>query len=519
MKKNLILVTLLAAIFFANAQNVGINTTNPQASLDVRGSQRIGGTNNYVRYDSATGKIEWFGASLFTPISQQIIKHSASAEGLYAGGGKLDYRDQAGIPVFYSDWTNGNGYIKGNLGIGTIAPLTNVHIFNGASGATPFPFSPLAVESNGHTYINLLSPGANETAILFGQPGSAANGVLMYNNISTPNGFQFRNNGNLTRMVIDNAGNVGIGNTSPKFPISFNGSLGDKISLWTDGSATHYGFGIQSGLLQVFTKTSNDDIVFGYGSSNLFAEQMRIRGNGNVGIGISDPGVKLDIGGRMKIRTGTDGEPGIWLNNTANTNIAGFMGLENDNYVGFYGVASGWKFAMNTQTGALKINGSEGLAGQFLQSNGNAAPEWKNIPVPPDMYNLTEELACTGGITIVSTTEGDVPGLTKTFVLNSPSKVIVHTMIFAGSVGCAFCSGTTFDIIYFLDGINTGRIRNSVGNGDYLHVTGTRIFTLSAGTHTLKIIGRNLSGPDLTLGQSSGIAYPSYMTLQVIPQN
>lgn len=79
----------------------------------------------------------------------------------------------------------------------------------------PFAFSPLAVESNGHTYINILSPAVNEGAILFGQPGSSANGVIMYNNTSTPNGFQFRNNGNLTRMVIDNSGNVGIGTTNP----------------------------------------------------------------------------------------------------------------------------------------------------------------------------------------------------------------------------------------------------------------------------------------------------------------
>jgi len=56
----------------------------------------------------------------------------------------------------------------------------------------------------GILYINLLSPDANETAILFGKASSAASGVIMYNNSSTLNGFQFRNNGNLTRMVIDN---------------------------------------------------------------------------------------------------------------------------------------------------------------------------------------------------------------------------------------------------------------------------------------------------------------------------
>jgi hypothetical protein len=102
-----------------------------------------------------------------------------------------------------------------NVGIGTSVPFTKLHVYNGASGTFPFAFSPLAVESNGHTYINILSPAANEGAILFGQPGSSANGVLMYNNISTPNGFQFRNNGNLTRMVITNTGSVGIGVLNP----------------------------------------------------------------------------------------------------------------------------------------------------------------------------------------------------------------------------------------------------------------------------------------------------------------
>ena len=102
---------------------------------------------------------------------------------------------------------------------------SKLHVYNGASGATPFAFSPLAVESNGHTYINLLSPAANETAILFGQPGSSANGVIMYNNTSTPNGFQFRNNGNITRMVINNLGAVGIGTITPSAMLDVAGSI------------------------------------------------------------------------------------------------------------------------------------------------------------------------------------------------------------------------------------------------------------------------------------------------------
>ena len=155
----IVLVTIFSGRILL-AQNVGINTTTPQASLDVKGTERVGGINNYVKYDSATGKIEWNGASLWAPVSQQIIKHSPSNEGLYAGGGKLEYRNSTNTPVFFSDWTNGNGYFSGKLGIGTISPSVNakLHIYDGASGITPFISARMVVETNNHTYVNLLAP-------------------------------------------------------------------------------------------------------------------------------------------------------------------------------------------------------------------------------------------------------------------------------------------------------------------------------------------------------------------------
>ncbi len=109
-------------------------------------------------------------------------------------------------------------------------------------------------------------------------------------------GFSIRNNSSVSTMWMGNNGNVGIGNTSPSFPLSFPSTLGDKIELW-GVSGNHYGFGVQSGLLQIHTDVSGSDIAFGYGQSGSFAETMRIKGNGYVGIGTSTPGWALDVNG------------------------------------------------------------------------------------------------------------------------------------------------------------------------------------------------------------------------------
>lgn len=228
-----LLVIIAAFIFSYNcvAQYVGIGTTSPQATLDIKGNQRVGGVSHFTTYDSVGGKIEWRNSNLYVPVSQYLMQHSAAADGLYYNNtapisGQLEYRNQFGNPVFYTNFINGNGYFSNRLGIG---------------------------------------------------------------------------------------------NLTPQFPLSFNGALGDKISLWTDGTPTHYGFGIQSGLFQMFSKTDLDDIAFGYGSSSSFTEAMRIKGSGNVGIGLTTPNAKLSLSNNGTELVGTAS------GNTLRTN-AGILG-------------------------------------------------------------------------------------------------------------------------------------------------------------------------------------------------
>jgi hypothetical protein len=69
-------------------------------------------------------------------------------------------------------------------------------------------------------------------------------------------------------------GRVGINTTANiTSPLSFPNIVGKKISLWSGGNNNEFGFGIQSGEMQLYT-AGQDKISFGWGSSNNFSRTM-----------------------------------------------------------------------------------------------------------------------------------------------------------------------------------------------------------------------------------------------------
>lgn len=155
-----------------------------------------------------------------------------------------------------------------------------------------------------------------------------------------------------------NNGQVGIGNSLPDYPLSFANLSGDKISLFRDDNGSYYGMGVGSATLQLTTPHNTSDILFGYGKSSSFTENMRLKGNGFLGIGVNDPVYRLDVKDRMRLRSGGDANssPGIFLNNLNNTGVASFIGMQSDNTVGFWGNSNVWGLTMNTQNGNVGIS-------------------------------------------------------------------------------------------------------------------------------------------------------------------
>ncbi|SMP05155.1 hypothetical protein [Chryseobacterium profundimaris] len=179
--------------------------------------------------------------------------------------------------------------------------------------------------------------------------------------IGPTNGLNFIT-ANTPRMVIANNGNVGIGTTTPGFPLNFANAVGDKISLYYN-SGNSYGFGIRGYQLQIHTDFIGSDVVFGYGSSSSdtsLTETMRIKGNGNVGIGTPTPGFPLNFANAVGDKISLYGNSG----NNYGFGIRGYQLQIHTDFIGsdvVFGYGSSSSDTSLTETMRIKGNGNVGI--------------------------------------------------------------------------------------------------------------------------------------------------------------
>jgi len=253
------------AVFGITSGNVGIGTTAPATKLHVSGDS-IALDNTYgIHIKDAGGTRRW--AMQIDAGDDLTFGEAAIDDILFDVGGKAD--------AMVIKQTSGN------VGIGTTAPGAKLEV----TGPIAWTGSSPAAQSQG-----ALAYGSGQTTLLSYGANSTTRGKIAFQILESDAG-----NG-INAMFIDTTGNVGIGTTSPGSPLNFATAVGDKISLY--GTATpNWGFGIQSALMQIHSDGSGGDIAFGYGSSAAFTENVRFEGTGNVGIGTTAPGAKLDIAG------------------------------------------------------------------------------------------------------------------------------------------------------------------------------------------------------------------------------
>ena len=242
---------------------------------------------------------------------------------------------------------------SGNVGIGTTSPSSRLHVV-GPQQTTSARFPGLVVQqeyydpgsggqliSSALTLRTTSSAGDNWVAGaivgLVGNPGDTG---------SYPGGLAFHTKPKGTAsadvveaMRIDYAGKVGIGTTSPSGALHVVGSSGNSTKIFydmylyntlvlTDASWTAQGgIGGTNGHLLLF--------------SNGLTERMRITSAGDVGIGTTSPGYKLDVsGGAIAIRGNAAGnslrfdDSGGTSRNAVYVNTDNYLSVGNGNYTG-----------------------------------------------------------------------------------------------------------------------------------------------------------------------------------------
>jgi len=191
--------------------------------------------------------------------------------------------------------------------------IENAGIFFG--GIDTRTNTPLVLESRVDAFIGFEGLSGSENGIVFVRDQAGDEGSLVFNNTATPDGFQFRTGGDVTRMVIDSQGEVGIGTTSPATALEVLGTI-TASSFSGDGSAL-------SGIPDGHSLDASD------GSPS---NALEVDSDGDVGIGVSggfDARLHIQKSGRVaKIdRLGSDGELVAWA--------------RDDNIVGTVTVAGG----------------------------------------------------------------------------------------------------------------------------------------------------------------------------------
>jgi hypothetical protein len=312
-------------------------------------------------------------------------------------------------------------------------------------------------------------------------------------------------------MRITATGNVGIGTPAPSAKLTVVASSSNS----TDNSAHFEAPNIGANASHIHYGKTGDWYIRSAASSGRVILQDS---GGKVGIGVMTPDYLLDVGQRMRLRSGGDNfsSAGIYFNNNANSEAA-FFGMEDDTHIGFFGNGGAfWNFTMNTTTGALKVGGNEGQAGQVITSNGAAAAQWMsstNLLYQRTNMNLESGTISPGG------TSTPIPGLAQTVNVSGNAKLLVQFGVHAKSADCYGCDASIAYIDVALNGSVINRAVQSIANNSSAaYISGSWLTSVAAGSYTVEI--RASSSPFLPIVSFGCAPCPnrSSLIVQVIPE-
>jgi hypothetical protein len=344
--------TITNSQIFDNGTSVGVGTTSPTEFFHIRSTGFA--TPLYIEHTAATSA--YLG-----------IANSGGRAYIYSSSNDLVFGTTASVTERMRITS------AGNVGIGTTSPAVSLQV-NASTAA-----------------IRLEETSASAKRLEFSIDSSA---VAKISANQSAQSIAFETVGS-ERMRITDAGNVGIGTTTPSS--GFGGTIANvKLALrngtvGANGGTSVILIGGDNNHYSSITAehTGGGDTYLSFGTSTGAvnpSEKMRITSGGNVGIGTTSPVVKTHIVGPTLTTTSETTYP-LWLSDTGDTTKALILGFDLANDVGVIQAvdqAVAWKDVCIAPTAAavgignltpsqkLHVTGNVRVTGAYYDSNNEA---------------------------------------------------------------------------------------------------------------------------------------------------
>ena len=271
------------AMTILSGGNVGIGVTDPSAKLDVFRTINITSDNDTGYVNSAlilnstesnsrgagvfmhntNDDQEWYtGVPYAANFDKWMIAHKSTA----SHTDSTSEQANALLTVLFG----------GNVGIGTTSPSSKFQV----EGAP----------ANG-VYLSYLYNSATHNSANGLNVQTSSNNILTY-------GLRVNTAGDSNALAVMGNGSVGIGTSSPNAKLEVITSTAGYASIIrnTNGANDSNGLLVKAG-------TGATEYALKVSNTNDTTNFMVVKGNGNVGIGVTSPGQKLEVAGRIRVTT------------------------------------------------------------------------------------------------------------------------------------------------------------------------------------------------------------------------